>query len=132
MSRRLTATLDSIREPVDPSRPGSSTDDDVRHHLSFESDQLYEEARAAHERELKREQERLEQNEKNWLDSGRWLEEAPEDIQLDWEDGGALPFVRPLPKDELPEYNQCVVWQYDDNKRAELVLTLKCPREDPE
>jgi len=128
ISRRLTATLAGIEEPLDPFKTGMNQEDvhDFRHLLSFDSDREYEEAKLSHEAEM----DRLKENEQGWLD-GRWLEEAPEEVQSAWEDGAALPATRPLPKEELPEHNQCMVWQYGDDQRAEVVLTLKCPRDDP-
>lgn len=62
---------------------------------------------------------------------------APGDIQIDWDEGGALPLVKPLlPKRGVPSEaeikQQCTVWQNSKNFRSELVLTVKCPGDDVE
>ncbi len=62
---------------------------------------------------------------------------APGDIQIDWDEGGALPLVKPLlPRRKVPTeaeiMQQCTVWQNSKNFRSELVLTVKCPGGDAE
>eukprot|EP00397_Hematodinium_sp_SG-2012_P000359 GEMP01000359.1.p1 GENE.GEMP01000359.1~~GEMP01000359.1.p1 ORF type:complete len:1664 (-),score=340.51 GEMP01000359.1:2260-7251(-) len=64
------------------------------------------------------------------LQRRRQLEEAQRDIQFDWEMGGSIPFVRPLPDGPLPEENHCTVWQNDRDRRSEVVVTVKCPIND--
>jgi len=141
ISRRLLANYEGVEHMIhDPSKG----------HRWADAKKIDTEYQAARRRQLL-------ENEADWIDSGRWLhdedefendfdtnhydedyeklrrlERAPDDIQTDWEGGGAIPFVRPLPKDDLPEHNHCMVWQYDGGKRAELVLTVKCPRDDQE